>query len=137
MKNILITICARGGSKGIPGKNIKQMNGKPLIAYTIETAFKFSKLHHVHVALSTDSIDIKQTAESFGLKTDYIRPLEMATDSAGKLPVIKDLVTYHEKLNNTTFDFVIDLDVTSPLIVTRLCPPITSIATRLFLSCAR
>lgn len=115
MKNILITICARGGSKGIPGKNIKIMNGKPLIAYTIETAIKFSKLHNVQIALSTDSIDIKNTAEKFGLKTDYVRPADLATDSAGKLPVIKDVMNYHEKLNNITFDFVIDLDITSPL----------------------
>ncbi len=115
MKNILITICARGGSKGIPGKNIKLINGKPLIAYTIETALKFSKLHNVHIGLSTDSIEIKLVSESFGLKTDYIRPAEMATDSAGKLPVIKDLLLYHEKLNTILYDFVIDLDVTSPL----------------------
>ena len=115
MSNILITICARGGSKGIPGKNIRPMNGKPLIAYTIETAFKFAKLHNAYIALSTDSIDIKNTAEKYGLKTDYVRPAEMATDSAGKLPVIKDVMLYHEKLNNLTFDYVIDLDITSPL----------------------
>lgn len=115
MKNILITIGARGGSKGIPGKNIKLMNGKPLIAYTIETAIKFAKLHKAQIGLSTDSIEIKQAAELFGLKTNYIRPAEMATDSAGKLPVIKDLLLFHEKLNNITYDFVIDMDVTSPL----------------------
>ncbi|OFY84018.1 MAG: cytidyltransferase [Bacteroidetes bacterium RIFCSPLOWO2_12_FULL_35_15] len=115
MKKILITICARGGSKGIPGKNIKMMNGKLLISYTIETALKFSNLHNVQLALSTDSIDIKNTAEKFGLKTDYIRPADLATDSAGKLPVIKDVLHYHEKLNNTIYDFVIDLDITSPL----------------------
>ncbi len=115
MNNILITLCARGGSKGIPGKNIKSINGKPLIAYSIDTAVKFSKLHSTHIALSTDSADIKKTAVQFGLTTDYIRPDEMATDSAGKLPVIKDLVHYHEKLNNIRYDFIIDLDITSPL----------------------
>ena len=57
MNNILITICARGGSKGIPGKNIKLIHGKPLIAYSIETAHKFSKLHNVQVGLSTDSFE--------------------------------------------------------------------------------
>ena len=115
MSNLLITICARGGSKGIPGKNIRSMNGKPLIAYTIETALKFAKLHNAHVGLSTDSIDIKNTAEQYGLKTDYVRPAEMATDAAGKLPVIKDLVLYHEKLNSIKYDYVLDMDVTSPL----------------------
>ena len=115
MKNILISICARGGSKGIPGKNIKPLNGKALIGYSIETAQKFSKLHTVHIALSTDSTAIKQTAETFGITTNYVRPEELATDSAGKLPVIKDLLLYHEKLNHITYDFVIDLDITSPL----------------------
>lgn len=115
MKKILITICARGGSKGIPGKNIKLMNGKPLIAYSIDTAKKFSMLHDIDIALSTDSDEIKQTAELFGIKTDYVRPAEMATDSAGKLPVIKDLLEYEEKRKNISYDFVIDLDVTSPL----------------------
>ena len=75
----------------------------------------FLSLHNVQLALSTDSIDIKNTAEKFGLKTDYIRPADLATDSAGKLPVIKDVLHYHEKLNNTIYDFVIDLDITSPL----------------------
>lgn len=115
MNKILITLCARGGSKGIPGKNIKPINGKPLIAYSIDTATKFSKVHSAHIALSTDSVDIKKTAEQFGLKTEYIRPDEMATDSAGKLPVIKDLLSYQEKIHNCRYDFVIDLDITSPL----------------------
>lgn len=115
MYKILITICGRGGSKGIPGKNTKLMNGKPLIAYTIETATKFAKLHDAQIALSTDSLEIKKTAELLGLKTDYVRPDEMATDQAGKLPVIKHVLEYYEKLNNTTYDFVLDLDITSPL----------------------
>jgi CMP-N,N'-diacetyllegionaminic acid synthase len=113
--NILITICARGGSKGIPGKNIRLLNGKPLIAYSIETAQAFSKQSNAHIGLSTDSNEIKQTAERQGIKTDYVRPAEMATDTAGKLPVIKDLMLYHEKQNNIRYDYVIDLDVTSPL----------------------
>ncbi len=115
MNNILITICARGGSKGIPGKNIKLIHGKPLIAYSIETAHKFSKLHNVQVGLSTDSFEIREVSASLGLSTDYLRPAEMATDSAGKLPVIKDLLLYHEKLNHITYDYVLDLDITSPL----------------------
>ncbi|MES2590610.1 MAG: acylneuraminate cytidylyltransferase family protein [Bacteroidota bacterium] len=115
MTKILITICARGGSKGIPGKNIKQMNGKPLIAYTVETAKKFSRLHNADIALSTDSDEIKKIAELFGIKTDYVRPAEMATDSAGKLPVIKDILLYSEKLNNVIYDIVLDFDITSPL----------------------
>ena len=55
---LLITICARGGSKGIPGKNIKSIAGKPLIAYTIETAQKFAALHNGIIQLSTDDEQI-------------------------------------------------------------------------------
>jgi CMP-N,N'-diacetyllegionaminic acid synthase len=115
MSRILITICGRGGSKGIPGKNIKLMNGKPLIAYSIETAIAFSKLHQADIAVSTDDPEIKKAAQQFGINTSYTRPAELATDSAGKLPVIKDLLHYQEKLTATTYDFVIDLDITSPL----------------------
>ncbi len=115
MNKILITICGRGGSKGIPGKNIKIMNGKPLIAYSIATANAFSKFHEVDIAISTESQEIKKVAEQFGIKTEYTRPAEMATDSAGKLQVIKDVLLYQEKLNATRYDFVIDFDITSPL----------------------
>jgi CMP-N-acetylneuraminic acid synthetase len=115
MKNILITICGRGGSKGIPGKNIRLINGKPLIAWTISTAKKFAERHNTTIGLSTDSQDILDTAASYGLTTSYRRPDEMATDMAGKLPVIRDLMEFHEKQNRTKFDFVIDLDITSPL----------------------
>lgn len=115
MNNILITICGRGGSKGIPGKNTKLMNGKPLIAYTIETANKFAAKHNAQIGLSSDSEEIKNTAAQLGLITDYLRSADMATDQAGKLPVIKHVMEYHEKQNNAQFDFVIDLDITSPL----------------------
>ena len=61
--NILITICARGGSKGIPGKNIKLINGIPLIAYTIELAKQFQIKYNSIITLSTDDIEIKNVAE--------------------------------------------------------------------------
>ena len=57
MRNILITICARGGSKGIPGKNIKQINGKPLIAYTIQAAQAFAKKHNADIGLKPLGFD--------------------------------------------------------------------------------
>lgn len=114
MRN-LITICARGGSKGIPGKNIKKINGKPLIGYTIDCALKFAKKNKAKVALSTDCEQIKKVAEDCGLKTDYIRPDYLATDICGKLDVLKDLLYYEEKLANNKYDYLLDLDVTSPL----------------------
>jgi CMP-N-acetylneuraminic acid synthetase len=114
--SILITICARGGSKGIPGKNIRLLNGKPLIAYTIECAQKFAgKFTDAKIGLSTDSSEIIDKAAEFGLFADYLRPAEMATDNAGKLDVIIDLKEYEERKIGVPFDYVLDLDVTSPL----------------------
>jgi len=113
--NILITICARGGSKGIPKKNIKNINGIPLIEYSIKLANKFSKKWNARVALSTDDIEIKRVAEILGLTTNYIRPDYLATDTAGKIDSINDLILYEETLTKCKYDFILDLDVTSPL----------------------
>lgn len=113
--SILITICARGGSKGIPGKNTRLLNGQPLIAYSIKTAKSFAQQYSTVIGLSTDDEGIKKVAEEYGLTTDYIRPAELATDKAGKIGVIADLKRYEENKLNTHFNFIIDLDVTSPL----------------------
>ena len=114
--NILVTICARGGSKGIPGKNIRQINGVPLIGYTIQVANKFkAHFENVEIALSTDSDEIIQVAQSCGLCSDYKRPDYLANDTVGKIDAIKDIVFYSEKKNSCTYDYVLDLDVTSPL----------------------
>lgn len=112
---VLVTICARGGSKGIPGKNIKVINGKPLIAYTIELTNKIKSKFKAKVALSTDDLQIKTVVESYDLFTSYIRPDYLATDAAGKIDTIKDLLLYEESLINEKYDFILDLDVTSPL----------------------
>ena len=87
--NILITICARGGSKGIPGKNIKIINGRPLIAYSIDLTQKIKSKFNSKVALSTDDLMIRDTAKDFGLATAYFRPDYLATDSAGKIDTIR------------------------------------------------
>jgi CMP-N-acetylneuraminic acid synthetase len=115
---ILITICARGGSKGIPGKNIKMINGKPLIFYSLHAAHKFSKeFNNVHIILSTDDKEIKETVRNlnFNINTEYERPAYLASDTAGKIDAIKDVKHYAEEKNNINFEYVIDLDVTSPL----------------------
>lgn len=113
MSGILCTICARGGSKGVKNKNIKEINGKPLIAYTIEQA-KASKLFE-HIVISTDSDDIAKVAKKFGAEVFFKRSVEMASDAAGKLDVIKDAFVRSEEYYNTKFDYLIDLDATSPL----------------------
>ena len=113
--NILITICARGGSKGIPGKNVKLLNGKPLIGYTIGSAFNFAKNFNSKVALSTDDDTILTICKSFGLNTKYRRPIELSTDSAGKIDTIFDILSFEEMENGLKYDYILDLDVTSPL----------------------
>jgi CMP-N,N'-diacetyllegionaminic acid synthase len=78
--NPLIIIPARGGSKGIPGKNSKLLAGKPLIQYTIEAAL--GVFNADQICVSTDSLEIKNVAESLGLKVPFLRPAELATDTA-------------------------------------------------------
>jgi N-acylneuraminate cytidylyltransferase/CMP-N,N'-diacetyllegionaminic acid synthase len=110
---ILGTICCRGGSKGVPGKNVKILNGKPLIAYTIETANHCSLLNDVIV--STDSQLIADTAKQYNAKVPFIRPTEFATDAASKWPVFVHALETYEKLNNVHVDYLVDIDVTVPL----------------------
>lgn len=113
MSNVLCTICARGGSKGVKNKNIKELDGKPLIAYTIEQA-KASNLFE-HIVISTDSDDIANVAKQYGAEVFFKRSDEMASDTAGKLNVIKDAFKRSEEYYNKTFDYLIDLDATAPL----------------------
>jgi CMP-N,N'-diacetyllegionaminic acid synthase len=113
--NILITLCARGGSKGIPGKNTKLIAGKPLIAYSIDLTNKLKARWNAKVALSTDDSEIMSVAATNGVLTKYVRPDYLATDAAGKIDTIKDLLLYEESLVDYKYDFVLDLDVTSPL----------------------
>ena len=112
---ILVTICARAGSKGIPGKNTKLLNGIPLIEYTIKMALEFAKKSDATIAISTDDENIKNIANLFNLDTKYNRPEYLATDSAGKIDTILDILKYEENSSGEKFDFILDLDVTSPL----------------------
>lgn len=113
MSDILCTICARGASKGVENKNIKELNGKPLIAYTIEQA-KSSGLFE-HIVISTDSDDIASIAKKCGAEVFFKRSAKMSSDTAGKLDVIKDAFMRSEEYYNRRFDYLIDLDVTAPL----------------------
>lgn len=108
----ICTICARGGSVGVPRKNIRPLHGKPLIGWTIEQALAAPSIAEVYV--STDDDEIAETAERFGATVPYRRPAELATSSAGKLPVIVDLVEHLEE-RGVRVSQVVDLDPTSPL----------------------
>ena len=113
--NILITICGRGGSKGVKNKNIRPINNLPLIAYSIYAAQKFAKKHNADIALSTDSIDIINAAAEYGLTTTYTRPDYLANDTVGKVDVIRDIIEYEETSRDKSYDYILDLDITSPL----------------------
>ena len=110
---ILVTIAARGGSKGVKNKNIRALCGKPLIAYTIEQAQKWGKASKVLV--STDSAEIAAAAKKYGAEAPFLRPAELSSDTAPKVPVIRHAWREAEKLYGETYDFVVDLDATAPL----------------------
>lgn len=113
MAKVLCTICARGGSKGVKNKNIKELCGKPLIAYTIEQAIASGLFEHI--VISTDSDTIASVAKEYGADVFFKRSAEMASDTAGKLDVIRDAFVRSEAHYQETFDYLIDLDATAPL----------------------
>ena len=108
----IATICARGGSSGLPGKNIKLLAGKPLIVHTIEQAFACQRIKRVFV--STDSPEIAEVARSAGAEVPGLRPAELATATAAKMPVIRHLVGLMEA-QGVEVSRIVDLDPTSPL----------------------
>jgi CMP-N,N'-diacetyllegionaminic acid synthase len=112
---ILITLCARGGSKGIPGKNIRLINGQPVIDLSIQVAKSFAEKYNVDIALSTDNSEIRNVAASFGVASNYQRPDHLATDQAGKIETITHLLKFEEKERTKRYDYILDLDITSPL----------------------
>ena len=103
----------RGGSKGVPNKNLRELHGKPLMAYSIEQALQ-SKLFE-HVVVSTDVKNIAEIAKLYGAETWFLRPSELATDEAAKLPAIRHAFIESERYYGHQFDVIVDLDVTSPL----------------------
>lgn len=113
MKKILGVIPARGGSKGIPKKNLFELKGKPLIYYTIEAAKKSKLL--TDFVVSTDNEEIKQTSLKFGARVPFLRPESLATDSALAVPTIKHALLEMEKINDIQYDIVIMLQPTAPL----------------------
>jgi CMP-N,N'-diacetyllegionaminic acid synthase len=108
----IATICARGGSRGVPGKNIRALLGKPLIVYTIEQALACGRIDSVYV--STDDRAIAAVAQEAGARVPFLRPAELATAEAPKMPVIRHLVAAVEAAG-TRVERVVDLDPTSPL----------------------
>ena len=110
--NCLFIIPARGGSKGIPKKNIKKLNGKPLIQYSIDVARALTT--DDNICVSTDDTDIFQIVENYGLHIPFIRPVEFASDSAGSHEVLIHALNYYESIGRQ-FDAIVLLQPTSPL----------------------
>ena len=109
----LCSVCVRGGSKGVPNKNIRPLLGKPLILHSLDHA-KESGLFDC-IVVSSDSPKILQLAEEWGVDHAIERSEELATDFAPKLPVIQHCFLTAETLSGMTFDIAVDLDATSPL----------------------
>lgn len=109
---ILYLIPARGGSKGIPHKNIKLLDGKPLIQYSIDVARQLAEDNDICV--STDDIEIKTVAENLGLKVPFLRPDYLASDTAGTSDVIVHALNFYSN-QGTNYDVVVLLQPTSPL----------------------
>lgn len=111
MKTIC-TICARGGSLGVPRKNVLPLEGKPLIGWTIEQALAAPSIDAVYV--STDDDEIASVARRFGAEVPYRRPAVLSGPTAPKIPAIQDLVETIER-SDTLVERIVDLDPTSPL----------------------
>lgn len=108
---VLVIIPARGGSKGIPRKNIKLFNGKPLIYYTIDCARAVCP--DEDICVSTDDNEIISVVEQYGLKVPFVRPAELATDTAGTYEVLLHALDFYEK-QGKYYDVVMLLQNTSP-----------------------
>src|SRR3990167_4814832 len=113
MSKVITIIPARGGSKGVPRKNIKSLNGKPLIAYAIEAALKSGVIDRVIV--STEDKEIAEVAKQYGAEV-INRPEDLAGDKVTLDPVIKQALEFLETQENYIPDFVSCIQPTSPLL---------------------
>lgn len=113
MTNFLGLIPARGGSKGIPGKNIKNLAGKPLIAWTIASALKSKTCSRLIV--STDDEKIASVAREWGAEVPFIRPAHLATDTSASISVVEHALKWLEENEQCYPEYVMLLQPTSPL----------------------
>lgn len=109
---LLAVIPARGGSKGVPGKNIRPFAGLPLIAHTIQFARLCPEIHRCIV--STDSPEIAAVAKEFGADVPFLRPPELAQDDTPMWPVLRHALTQVEQHTGTGYGMIVLLDPTSP-----------------------
>ena len=112
-KTVIAIIPARGGSKGLPGKNIKPLCGKPLIAWSIEAGLGSQYVDEVMV--TTDSEDIANVARQFEASVPFIRPAELASDTATTFDAVKHVIDFYAHEMHRQFDYIVLLEPTSPL----------------------
>lgn len=110
--NILGVITARGGSKGISNKNIRELDGKPLIVYTIDAAKKSKLINHLIV--STDDKEIADICIKHGADVPFMRPKELALDTTPHQLVMEHAIDFYEKKHNIKIDYTVVLQPTSP-----------------------
>lgn len=110
---VLAVVPARGGSKGVPRKNIAPLGGRPLITYTIEAALGTGDLLS-EVLVSTDDEEIAEVARIAGASVPFLRPGELATDVARSVDVVRHAVDHVESRDGSRFDWVLTLQPTAP-----------------------
>lgn len=110
---VLAVIPARGGSKGIPRKNLADLCGKPLIAYSIQAGLGARSI--TRLIVSTDDAEIAEVAKSFGADVPFMRPADLASDTAHSLPVVQHAVTAVESEEGNRYDVIVLLQPTTPL----------------------
>jgi len=113
-EKILCVIGARGGSQGVPGKNIRSLLGKPVIAWAIQKALAVPGIDRV--VISTDSEQIAEVARAAGAEVPFIRPAELASSDSGKFQVWQHALETCEQLAGTAYDLYVDIDCTNPLL---------------------
>lgn len=117
-EKILALIPARGGSKGVPRKNVRPVAGKPLLAYTVETALGARELFH-RIIVSTDDEEIAAVARECGAEVPFMRPADLAGDRIPMIPVIQHAVRFVEEQDGVRLDWVLLLQPTAPFRTTR------------------
>lgn len=110
---VLALIPARRGSKGLPGKNVRSLAGKPLVAWTIESALAATSLDHVVV--STDDPLVVDIAAAYGLNPPFLRPADLSSDTATTVDVALHVLDFLDQNEGRTFEYLVLLEPTSPL----------------------
>ncbi len=112
-KSVIAIVPARGGSKGLPGKNIRMLGGKPLLAWSVEAGRQCCYIDKVLV--TTDDKEIADVATRHGASVPFLRPADLATDTAPTVDVVRHALDHYRREQGRTFDIVVLLEPTSPL----------------------